>query len=103
VLDRIHHALYVECRDKAEREASPTAGVAKAENPRLVIIDTLAMVRAPKGKEQTQYDADYTAVLALRELASTHGLAIVVVHAQGRGRRRIRYRVRHPHPIQSWC
>ena len=24
-LDRIHHALYVECREKAEREASPTA------------------------------------------------------------------------------
>ena len=25
VLDRIHHALYVACREKAEREASPTA------------------------------------------------------------------------------
>ena len=24
-LDRIHHALYVECREKGEREASPTA------------------------------------------------------------------------------
>src|SRR4028118_1336106 len=24
-LDRIHHALYVRCRDQAEREASPTA------------------------------------------------------------------------------
>ena len=23
-LDRIHHALYVECREKAEREASPS-------------------------------------------------------------------------------
>src|ERR1700693_6256612 len=27
VLDRIHHALYVECREKAEREASPTAAI----------------------------------------------------------------------------
>ena len=26
-LDRIHHALYVECREKAEREASPTADI----------------------------------------------------------------------------
>ena len=27
VLDRIHHALYVECRERAEREASPTAAI----------------------------------------------------------------------------
>jgi transposase len=25
VLDRIHHALYIECRERAERDASPTA------------------------------------------------------------------------------
>src|SRR6266852_6291693 len=27
VLDRIHHALYVECREKAKREGSPTAAI----------------------------------------------------------------------------
>ena len=27
VLDRIHHALYVACREKAEREATPTAAI----------------------------------------------------------------------------
>lgn len=53
----------------------------KAEKPRLVIIDTLAMVRAPaKGKDQTQYDADYMAVMELRKLAHERGIAIVVVH-----------------------
>jgi RecA-family ATPase len=51
-----------------------------AEHPRLVIIDTLAMVRAPKKKEQTQYDSDYAAVLELRALAAEHKIAIVVVH-----------------------
>jgi len=25
VIDRIHHALYVQCRERLEREASPTA------------------------------------------------------------------------------
>ena len=30
-LDRIHHALYVGCREKAEREASPTACVRQPE------------------------------------------------------------------------
>jgi hypothetical protein len=48
--------------------------------PRLIIIDTLAMVRAPKGRDQTQYDADYNAVVALRTLAGERGVAVVVVH-----------------------
>jgi hypothetical protein len=49
-------------------------------NPRLVIIDTLAMVRAPKKRDESTYDADYAAVLELRKLASEFGIAIVVVH-----------------------
>jgi transposase len=31
-LDRIHHALYVECREKAEREASPTACIIESQS-----------------------------------------------------------------------
>jgi hypothetical protein len=55
--------------------------IASVAHPRLIIIDTLAMVRSPtKHKEQTQYDADYAAVLELRTLASEHSLAVVVVH-----------------------
>ena len=38
-LGRIHHALYVECREKAEREASPTA----------CIIDSQSVKSAEKG------------------------------------------------------
>ena len=38
-LDRIHHALYVEYREKAEREASPTA----------CIIDSQSVKSAEKG------------------------------------------------------
>jgi hypothetical protein len=48
--------------------------------PRLVIIDTLAMVREPAKREQTAYDADYMAVVELRNLAAEYGLAIVIVH-----------------------
>ena len=40
VLDRIHHALYVACREKAEREASPTAA----------IIDSQSVKSAEKGR-----------------------------------------------------
>jgi transposase len=31
-LDRIHHALYVKCRDLAEREGSPTAAVIDSQS-----------------------------------------------------------------------
>jgi transposase len=38
-LDRIHHALYVKCRERAERDASPTAA----------IIDSQSVKSAEKG------------------------------------------------------
>jgi Transposase DDE domain len=38
-LERIHHALYVECRERAEREAPPTAA----------IIDSQSVKSAEKG------------------------------------------------------
>ena len=38
-LERIHHALYVKCREHAEREASPTAA----------IIDSQSVKSAEKG------------------------------------------------------
>jgi transposase len=38
-LDRIHHALYVKCREQAEREASPTA----------CVIDSQSVKSAEKG------------------------------------------------------
>ena len=42
-LDRLHHALYVQCRDKAGREASPTAA----------IIDSQSVKSAEKGGFRT--------------------------------------------------
>ena len=31
-LDRIHHALYLQCREKLEREASPTACIVDSQS-----------------------------------------------------------------------
>jgi len=39
-LDRIHHALYEQCREQAQREASPTAAI---------IIDSQSVKSAEKG------------------------------------------------------
>lgn len=49
-------------------------------HPRLVIIDTLAMVRSARKREETNYESDYMAVLELRQLANEFGIAIVLVH-----------------------
>ncbi len=43
-LHRIHHALYVKCREKAAREASPTA----------CIIDSQSVKSAEKGAASTR-------------------------------------------------
>lgn len=48
-------------------------------DPRLIIVDTLAIVRPPKGKNQDSYAADYEALSPLQRFASEHRLAIVVV------------------------
>jgi DNA polymerase len=51
-------------------------------NPKLVVIDTLAMVRTPAAKGQSYYEADYDSVVELRRLAAEFGIAIIVVHHQ---------------------
>jgi hypothetical protein len=54
--------------------------IKKCARPRLIIIDTLAMVRMPNRKDQTNYDADYAAVKELRDLAGKSGVAIIILH-----------------------
>jgi hypothetical protein len=50
-----------------------------AKKPVLVVIDTLAMVRPPKGRNQDSYDADYATLSPLQQWAGEHRLAVVVV------------------------
>jgi hypothetical protein len=54
--------------------------ITAAQCPKLVIIDTLAMVRMANRKDQSSYDNDYQAVCDLRALAQKYGIAIVLVH-----------------------
>lgn len=51
-----------------------------AGKPRLVIIDTLQLIRDLTKANDNGYAADYAALQALRSLASRHNVAIVVVH-----------------------
>ncbi len=51
------------------------------KKPTLIAIDTLKKVRKPKGRNQSDYDADYEACEGLMELAKEFpGLSIVVAH-----------------------
>ena len=45
VLDRIHHALYVACREEAEREASPTAAIIDSQSVKSAEKGGLASIR----------------------------------------------------------
>lgn len=54
-LDRIHHALYVQCREQAERKASPTAA----------IIDSQSVKGAEKGGSR------WTRMVTMRARKST--------------------------------
>ncbi|WP_238206667.1 AAA family ATPase, partial [Methylobacterium aerolatum] len=53
--------------------------LAKA-NPRLVIVDVLAMFKPVRGSSESLYEADYAAIKGLQGLASEHGVAICIVH-----------------------
>src|SRR5262249_23971285 len=54
--------------------------IREARHPRLIIIDTLKMVRTPARKNQSYYEADYESVMELRDLAAQHGIGIIVAH-----------------------
>lgn len=51
----------------------------RVDDPRLIVIDTLAMVRPPKGRNQDSYAADYAALSPLQRYASEHRIAVMVV------------------------
>lgn len=54
--------------------------IEQADNPRLVIIDTLALVRQGKGRDEQNYDADYRAVTPWKQLADEYNIAVILVH-----------------------
>ena len=50
------------------------------EKPKLIIVDTLAKVRAVKKANEDPYAADYAAVTGLKAIADECGVAVVLVH-----------------------
>src|SRR5262245_33114186 len=57
-LDRIHHALYVKCREKAGREASPTAAIIDSQSVKSAekggaASTRMAMMRARKSRAKS--------------------------------------------------
>ncbi len=53
---------------------------------RLVIIDTLQMVRDTNGGKKTIYSYDYEAIAPFRDLAAQYGIGIVIVHHTNKSR-----------------
>ena len=50
------------------------------ENPRLVVVDVLAMFKPVRGDKESLYEADYLSIKGLQALAGEFGVAIVIVH-----------------------
>jgi hypothetical protein len=50
-----------------------------AENPRLVIVDVLAMFKPVRGDKESLYEAEYNSLRGLTELAGEFGVAILVI------------------------
>ena len=58
VLDRIHHALYVACRENIEREASPTAAILDSQSVKSAekggpASIRMALMRAKRSRERS--------------------------------------------------
>jgi transposase len=58
VIDRIHHTLYVQCRERVEREASPTACIIDSQSVKSVekggpVLIRTAMMQARKSKARS--------------------------------------------------
>ena len=49
-LDRIHHALYVECRERGEREASPTAAIIDSQSVKSAEKDAMGQAARQRAK-----------------------------------------------------
>jgi hypothetical protein len=54
-------------------------------DPRLVVIDVLAMFKPTRGSQETGYEHDYSAVKAVQELAGELGLGVLIVHHVRKG------------------
>lgn len=59
--------------------------IKEAKNPRLIIVDVLAMFKPVRGDKEYMYEADYNAIKSLQTLASECGVGIVVVHHTRKG------------------
>jgi predicted ATP-dependent serine protease len=59
--------------------------------PRLVVIDTLAKVRDPKGAQESSYEADYAAVSELKSLADEKGVRSFSSTTSGRWPQKTRW------------
>jgi hypothetical protein len=54
-------------------------------DPRLVVIDVLAMFKPTRGSQETGYENDYASVKAVQELAGVIGLGVLIVHHVRKG------------------
>jgi hypothetical protein len=54
--------------------------VASVEKPRLIVIDVFGKIRPIPTRNEQIYSSDYDSITPLKEIASEHGIAMILVH-----------------------
>jgi hypothetical protein len=60
--------------------------VIKEHQPRIIVIDTLAKVRPPGGRNSGIYEADYGALAPITEVANKYRTTILIIHHNRKGK-----------------
>jgi hypothetical protein len=58
----------------------------KEHKPRIIVIDTLAKVRPPSGRNSNSYEADYGFLAPLTEVANKYRTTILIIHHNRKGK-----------------
>ena len=78
------HFVYAWPSDE-QREKKLSEAIKQHPGTRLVVVDVWAKFCGPISSRQDKYQQDYNGIARLREVAATHGIAIIVVHHTRKG------------------
>lgn len=81
-----HLLLYTEWKRSDQGGLDDLEQLLVDKKPRLVVIDTLAKIRAPSGKSGSAYEGDYNALAPITAMAGKYSCCIVIVTHNRKGK-----------------
>ena len=81
-----HLLLYTEWKRSDQGGLDDLEALLIEKKPRLVVIDTLAKIRAPSGRNGSAYEGDYQALAPITAMANKYRCCIVIVTHNRKGK-----------------